>query len=269
MTVKPLAALLFSALLLTAGSAMAQYGYTVQGPQPAGMAAPQQQPVGQSYNYAYASSSPTMDPNMGMGRQTYGGAAYVGQQNYPTPQTMVAPPPMNSMLTYGQLEVDYLRTVYKDKTVNPSNGAAISLMAKLFDPVFLHFGVDMGNGTSKAFSNSYNFSTLRLGGGAFWAISDRVHLTGELGMSYAHMDKTATSVGFSEGSVYMMPGIRFLASDSFELDGHLTASSADKYDSFVFDIGGYYKLFSQMDVGLDIGLGDQSTTYRAGVRFRW
>jgi hypothetical protein len=35
------------------------------------------------------------------------------------------------------------------------------------------------------------------------------------------------------------------------------------------NLGAYYKLFSQMDIGLNAGLGDATRTYDLGVRFRW
>jgi hypothetical protein len=260
-------AVLSFALLLVAGAASAQYGYSVQGPPPAGMGVGNAPPPGTGY----APAGPSMDPNMGMAPTSYGGPAYTGQQNYP-PQQAVAPQmPTTPLLSYGQLEVDYLYTTYKDPGLHASNGASVSLMAKLFDPFFLHFAVDLGNGSTNSFSSkNYSFSTVHLGGGGYIALSDRVHLTGEVGLLYAHLDTgSGNSVGFSDGAVYMMPGIRFAATDSLELDGHLTATSSDKYDSFIFDVGGYYKLFSQMDVGLDVGFGDQSTTYKAGIRFRW
>ena len=258
MRAKHFAVILFFALFFTVATASAQYGYTVQAPPSAGGT--------QSAGPSHASADPSTDPNMGMASAGNGGPAYTGQQNSSPSQSMA----QTSLLSYGQLEVDYLHTTYKDKTINSSDGASISLMAKLFDPFFLHFGVDLGSGSSKAFlSQTYNFSTVHLGGGGFIALSDRIHLTGEVGMVYAHLDTTRNSVGFSEGAVYVMPGIRFAATDALELDGHLTATSSDRYDSFIFDVGGYYKVFSQMDVGLDVGFGDQSKIYKAGVRFRW
>jgi hypothetical protein len=261
MSAKQIAVMLSFALLFVAGAASAQYGYTVQGPQPGG--AP---PMGNSY----ATAGPSMDPNMGMATTTYGGPSYTGQQNYPPSQSIGQAVAATPLLSYGQLEADYLYTTYKDKSIQPSNGASISLMAKLFDPFFLHFGVDLGNGSATGYSSkNYSFDTIHLGFGGFIPLSERVHLTGEVGFLYAHLDSTSSSIGFSDGAVYMMPGIRFAATDSLELDGHLTATSSNKYDSFIFDVGGYYKLFSQMDVGLDVGFGDASTTYKAGVRFRW
>ena len=267
MSAKRTAVMLSFALLFFAGAASAQYGYSVQGPQPGSVvSAP---PPGTGY-YNNTPQQGTMDPNMGMAPYGSGGASYVGQQNYPPPQGAVNMAPPTPLLSYGQLEVDYIYTTYKDKSINASNGAAISLMAKLFDPFFLHFGVDLGNGSTNSYSaKSYNFSTVHLGAGGFIKLADNVHLTGEVGFVYAHVDTTSNSVGFSDGAVYMMPGVRFAATDSLEFDGHMTATSASKYDSFIFDVAGYYKLFSQMDVGLDVGFGDTSTTYKAGVRFRW
>ena len=174
------------------------------------------------------------------------------------------------MLNYGQLEIDYLRTTHDNKNLKASDGVGISLMTELFHPFYLHFGVDFSSGTDATFSaKNYDFSTITLGGGGYFAITDRFHLTGEIGFLYADLSASRSSLSFQNGAIYMKPGVRFAATDSLELDGHLTATSADKYDSFVFDVGGYYKIFAQMDLGLNIGFGDQTTAYRAGVRFRW
>lgn len=264
----------FAALLSMAGIASAQYGYSVQGPPPAGAGvggAPQYTPGYSPSSPAYAPANPTFDPNMGMGTTNYGGPAYTGQQqNYPPQPGYGAAPVSAGMLTYGQLEVDYKRTTYSDKKLAASDGVAISLMTELFHPFFLHFGADFSTGTEKSLSaKNYDMSTFTLGGGGFFAITNRLHLTGEIGFLYSNLSTSKSNLSFSDGAVYMMPGVRFAATDSLELDGHLTATSADKYDSFIFDLGGYYKIFAQMDLGLNVGFGDQSTTYKAGVRFRW
>lgn len=268
------ASLLIPALLCIAGAASAQYGYSVQGPSP-GVSpggAPQYTPPASS---PYASSGSyyqqqTFDPNMGMAAPTsYGGPSYTGQQNYPG-QPAPAASVGGGMLTYGQLEVDYLRTTHDNKSLGASDGVGISLMTQLFHPFFLHFGVDFSSGNDKTFSaKNYDFSTITLGGGGYFAITPRFHLVGEIGFLYANLDASKNSLSFSDGAVYIKPSLRFAATDSLELDGGLTATSADKYDSFVFDLGGYYKIFSQMDLGLNVGFGDQTTSYRAGVRFRW
>ena len=252
-------------LLLCAGSASAQYGYTPQGPPPGNG-------MGGAPPPTYSPSNPSFDPNMGMAPSSYGGPSYTGQPGYaaqPTaPQAMTVA--NGAMLTYGQLEVDYLRTTYDNKKIKASDGVGISLMTQLFSPFFLHFGVDFSSGTDATFSaKNYDFSTITLGGGGYFAVTNRLHLVGEVGFLYADLSSSRSSLSFSNGAVYIKPGIRFAATDSLELDGSVMATSADKYDNYVFDLGGYYKVFAQMDLGLNIGFGDQSTSYRAGVRFRW
>ena len=265
--------IMFAALLSMAGIASAQYGYNVQGPPPAGAGgAPQYNPGYSPSSPAYAPAGPTFDPNMGMGTSNYGGPAYTGQQNYP-PQQGYGPavaPIGGGMLTYGQLEVDYLRTTHTNKAVPASDGVSISLMTELMNPFFLHFGGDFSTGSEGSTkSKDYDFTRLTLGGGGHFGITNRLHFTGEIGFLYANLDSKNATKSFSDGAVYIMPGLRFAATDSLELDGHLTATSADKYDGFIFDLGGYYKVFAQMDLGLNVGFGDESTTYKAGVRFRW
>ncbi|MDB6073001.1 MAG: hypothetical protein JWO89_641 [Verrucomicrobiaceae bacterium] len=267
--------IMFAALFCMAGVASAQYGYSVQGPPPAGTGlggAPQYTGGGYSPSSPAYSQANTFDPNMGMGTASYGGPSYTGQQNYP--QQGYGPAAMSTvgggMLTYGQLEIDYMRTTHTNKAIPASDGIAVSLMTELMNPFFLHFGADFSSGSQGSTkSKDYDFTKLSLGGGGHFAITNRLHFTGEIGFLYANLDSKNASKSFSDGAVYIMPGLRFAATDSLELDGHLTATSADKYDGFIFDLGGYYKVFAQMDLGLNVGFGDESTTYKAGVRFRW
>ncbi len=205
---------------------------------------------------------------------TYGDGSYApqGVQGGYAPQgvapagAMFAP---QSMLTYGTLEGFYQYTQWKTAGIDDAHGMGLSLMAELFNPFFIHGAFTWGTGNGAALPSSYNISTVSVGGGGHLAITDRFHLMGEIGGIYASLSADKTNVSFSDGAVYISPGIRFAATESLELKLGLTATSADKYDSKVLDLGAYYKIFSQMDVGVGLTKGDETKAYKAGVRFRW
>jgi hypothetical protein len=270
--------------LLVSSSVSAQYGYAPQGAAPPA--------AGQGLPPTMAPSpQPTLmpaDPNMGMGApgsyvdaSAYGGQpgyapqpAYGGQPNY-----MAQPgyAPMGSavggsMLTYGQFEAQYNYTDFDSEGVDPANGIGLSLMAELFNPFFLHAAFNWGVGSGADDStedNSYNFRTVSVGGGAHFDITPRLHLVGEVGGIYSSLNADKNSLSFTDGALYIHPYFRFAATNKLELKSGILITSADDYDSYVFDIGGYYQLFSKMDLGLGADIGDQSKNYHLGVRFRW
>lgn len=173
------------------------------------------------------------------------------------------------MLTYGQLEGVYKYTDFKSNGLDAAHGLGLSLSAELFRPLYLKGSFDWASGNGKGLKTNYDFVSVSLGGGAYFALTDRFHLFAEVGGNYANLTAEKSSLEFSDGSIYITPGLRFAATDSLELDLSMTASSADDYDSKSVDVAGYYRLFSAMDVGLGTGFGDETRTYFAGIRFRW
>jgi hypothetical protein len=49
----------------------------------------------------------------------------------------------------------------------------------------------------------------------------------------------------------------------------VTVSSADKYDSKVLDLSGYFRVMPKVDVGIGADFGDTTRGFRGNVRFRW
>ncbi len=284
MSTSSLAKVLCGLVLLVSSGAYAQFGYTPQGsvPPAVGQGLP---PMGTPQGTLMPS-----DPNMGMGMgapgtyvdpMTYGGQpSYQPQPNYPTQSNYMGQPgfaPMGGivsggMLTYGQLEVDYNYTDFDNEEVDPASGVGLSIMAELFKPFFLRGGFNWGIGSGSddtLTGNSYNFRTVSVGGGAYLAVTQRFHIVGELGGIYSSLNADKNSLSFTDGAIYIHPQLRIAATDKLELKAGVLITSADNYDSRVFDIGSYYRLFTQMDVGLGADIGDQSKNYHLGVRFRW
>jgi hypothetical protein len=246
-------------VLLVAGKVSAQYGYV-----------PQSIPgAGAGVAPAPATGS-LMDPNLGMGggsayaMPNYGAPAYGGQQMYGAMTGATG----SSLLTYGQLEVSYSRTTFEDKAIKATNGVQIGLMAELFKPFFIHADFSWG-ASSASSSTKFDFSKVTIGGGGYIPFSPRFHLVGEVGGIYSSLSASKSSLSFSDGALYINPYLRFAAADDFELRAGVVATSADNYDSRIVTLGAYYRLFSQMDVGLNAGFGDATNTYDLGIRFRW
>ena len=256
-------------ILTISASAYGQYGYVPQGAPPAGaglMPGPGGAQVMDPYMGmapAQSQMSPAMSPGVPMAPTTamYGGPAYAPQQAYNAPSG-------SSLLSYGQLEAQYRMTSFKKSSIEDSSGIEVGLMAQLFNPFFIHATVDWASaGGSK--SKSYDFSTITVGMGGYFALSVRFHVVAEVGGLYSSLSPNKESVSFSDGAIYVNPSIRFAATNDLELQAGLTLTSADNYDSSTFDLGGYYRLFSQMDIGLGASFGDVTNNYHLGVRFRW
>jgi hypothetical protein len=175
----------------------------------------------------------------------------------------------SSLLSYGLLEGFYQYTTFEDDALDPAHGIGLSLSAELFKPFYVRGGFSWGSGSGEALTENYDVSTVQLGAGAYFAVAERFHIVGEVGGIYSSVNASRSSLGFSDGALYIKPGMRFAPTDSLELNAGLTLTSADNYNTQVVDLNAFYRLFTQMDVGLGAGIGDAQTGYRAGVRFRW
>lgn len=260
-------------LLFSAGSCFAQFGYVTQTPS-AGAGVAQQ--AGYSADpYTVAGGGGVGYANQGYVTQQQGYATqgYVNQgyANQGYTSAFGAPAAAaGGMLTYGQLEIEYAYNTFKDKTVDPSSGIGLGLMAQLFNPFFLHGKFNWASTTSSGSSkNSYDFSTVSIGGGVYFPITPQIHLVGEVGGLYSSLSANKSSLSFSDGAFYVNPYLRIAASELLELDVGVLMTSANNYNARVLELGGYYKMFSSMDMGLGADFGDQGNTYHLGVRFRW
>lgn len=222
----------------------------------------------------------TMDPNAGASTpmtSNYGTANYSGYGGgaVPPPQQQALGPAAgvsgaNSMLTYGQLQGFYRYTNFDVDELNGAHGLGLSLSAELFRPFYVKGAFNWATAsTADDDDDSYDFAEASLGAGAYFAITDRFHLFAEVGGTYASLSGDKSSIEFSEGALYVTPGLRFAATESLELDFSVTATSADDYDAYTVDLAGYYRLFSSMDIGVGTGIGDATQNYFAGIRFRW
>jgi hypothetical protein len=54
-----------------------------------------------------------------------------------------------------------------------------------------------------------------------------------------------------------------------EFQAGVTVTSSDSFDTVIFDLAGYFRIFSQLDLGLNVDLGDEFTGFTGGIRFRW
>ncbi len=260
--------LLFISLVSTFWSlpALAQYGYTPPVPPTPPTMPTAPQPQYQAYPGSVPDAGAGMDT--GYAAPTYGSPTYGGysQQPLPPPQAAIG----HDIMSYGYLEGYYKYTSFKESSLDPASGLGVALSAELFKPLYVKGGFEWasGNGGSKE-NGGFDFSSVSLGAGAYIPITGRFHIMCEVGGAYYKLDAEKDSVSFSDGAIYVHPGIKVAATQSLELEGGLLFTSSDHYDSILFNVGAYWRLFSALDLKLGADFGDASTGWKAGLRVRW
>jgi len=264
-----------------------QYGYPAAG---AGLGAPPvpptppTPPAGYGTTGGYAGMSPTLSaPSMG---SPYAGptmadpyAGYGYQQPAQTnswgstvQQSMGGSGP--SMLNYQYAEAFYRYVSPKDSDYNGSHGLGVALVMPLPTIFFLKGSFTWGSGsgekTARAAANAdYDLSTITVGGGAYMAITQKLHFVGEVGLVYANFQADGVNKSYTDGGIYVRPSLRYQVLDWMEVQAGVTVSSTDDYDSKVFDVLGYFRVFPMFDLNIGADFGDVTRGFRAGGRLRW
>lgn len=228
-----------------------------------------------------APSLPPPAPNSGYGSPSFVSQPAAPNYGYGTQQ----PAPANtwagstignsmSMLSYNYIDAGYRYIDPKGNSFDGSHGLGATVSFALFQPFFVKAGLNWtsgsGGNTVKAASNAnYSLSTISIAGGVYMPITQKLHFVGEVGLVYANLDATSSSLSYTEAGVYVRPSLRYQALDFLELQGGVTVSSTSNYDSKLIDLGAYLRLMPQLDFNLGADFGDESRTMRAGVRLRW
>ncbi|HEY1082563.1 MAG TPA: hypothetical protein VGE29_09895, partial [Prosthecobacter sp.] len=218
-------------------------------------------------------AGPTMmDPNPPV--QNYGGYGY--QQQAPTNAWGGVQQSMNgsNMLSYRYIEATYRYVDPRGGDLDGSHGLGVTLSIDLPTIFFVKgsFNWSSGSGTKNvrgAADADYDLSVITIGGGAYVAITDRLHFVGEIGLVYANLSSSGRNISYTDGGIYVRPSLRYQMVDWLELQAGVTVSSANDYDSKVVDFGAYFRVFPQMDMNVGMDLGDETRTLRAGARLRW
>lgn len=179
-----------------------------------------------------------------------------------------------SMLNYQYAEAFYRFTDPKDKEMNGSHGLGVSLVMPLPTIFFLKGSFTWGSGsgerTAKAAANAdYDISTITIGGGAYMPITQKLHFVGEVGLVYANFQADGINKSYTDGGLYVRPSLRYQVVEWMELQAGVSVASTDDYDSKVFDVGGYFRVFPMFDLNVGADFGDVSRGFRAGGRLRW
>ncbi len=186
-------------------------------------------------------------------------------------QSMGAGP---SMLNYKYVEAFYKYTDPKETGMNGSHGLGIALVMDLPTIFFLKgtFAWNSGSGerSAKAAANAdYDLSTITIGGGAYMAITPKLHFVAEAGIVYANFQADGVNKSYTDGGIYVRPSLRYQVLERVELQAGVTVASTDDYDSKILDVGGYFRVFPMFDLNLGADFGDQNRSFRAGGRLRW
>ncbi len=242
---------------------------------------------------AYPNSMPPAYPTPGvsappMYTDPYASAPTPGPVSSYAPQGTGAynPPPTSSasygaktgpdMINFNNLEVFYRYVDPKQRDLDGAHTIGGALTVALFNPLYLKFGASWGSGpggsgnAGGAAKADYDFASIQAGAGFHTSlITDRLTFVAEAGLSYTSLRAKDSSVSFSDGAIYVRPGLRFTPFDWMEVQGGVTVSSADKYDSKVLDITTYFRVLPMFDVGVGADFGDVTRAFRTTLRLRW
>lgn len=178
------------------------------------------------------------------------------------------------LLNYSYIEAGYRFIDPKIEGANGSHGLGVALVMDLPTIFFLKgsFNWTSGSGdrtTRGAANANYKLSTITIGGGAYMAITQKLHFVGEIGLVYANFDADGLNKSYTDGGIYVRPSLRYQVVDWLELQAGVTVSSTSDYDSKVLDFGGYFRVMPQVDLNLGADFGDVNRTFKAGARLRW
>lgn len=252
------------------------YGYSAQPPAGAGLYG----------NTGYNAVSPTLpSPTMS---SPYAGPTMMNPTPPPAPGTYDYQQPVttnawggmqqsmtgSNMLNYRYVEAGYRYVDPSGGELNGSHGLGVVLSIDLPTVFFVKgsFNWSSGSGTKNvrgAANADYDLSVITIGGGAYMAITPKLHFVGEVGLVYANLSSSGNNISYTDGGIYVRPSLRYQMVDWLELQAGVTVSSASDYDSKVIDFGAYFRVFPQMDLNLGMDLGDETRTMRAGARLRW
>lgn len=180
------------------------------------------------------------------------------------------------MVNFNNVEVFYRYVDPKEGNLDGAHTIGGALTVALFNPLYLKFGASWGSGSGGAgnvggaVDADYDFASIQLGAGFHTAlIHDRLTFVAEAGLNYASLRAKDSSLSFSDGSIYVRPALRFTPMDWLEVQAGVTVSSADKYDSKVLDLTGYFRVLPMFDIGVGADFGDATRAFRTSLRLRW
>ncbi|NKB98991.1 MAG: outer membrane beta-barrel protein [Pseudomonadales bacterium] len=166
------------------------------------------------------------------------------------------------------LSYNYIDAVYVDSEIDDGldidgDGIAVAGSVAIGESTFLHAGY----GTLE-FDGGVDLDQWTVGFGAHAPIADNVDIVGRLGYVDAKLD---TPFGDADDDGYSVGiGLRGKLSESFELEGGVSyVDLDDSGDDTSFNLGARYYLTENFALGAGVNLGDDVTTWNAGVRFQF
>lgn len=180
------------------------------------------------------------------------------------------------MVNFDNIELFYRYVDPKQKDLDGAHTIGGALTIALFNPLYLKFGASWGSGpggagnVAGATKADYDFATIQAGAGFHTPlINKRLTFVAEAGLTYASLRAKDNALSFSDGAIYVRPALRFTPLDFMEVQAGVTVSSADKYDSKIFDLSTYFRVLPMFDVGVGFDLGDTTRAFRTALRLRW
>jgi len=220
-------------------------------------------------NSPYAGQT-MMDPSAPPPPGSYGFQQPATQNSWGMQQSMTG----SNLLNYRYLEAGYRYVDPSGGELDGSHGLGLTLSMDLPTIFFIKgsFNWSSGSGTKNvkgAANADYDLSVITVGGGAYMAITPKLHFVGEIGLVYANLSSSGGNISYTDGGIYIRPSLRYQLVDWLELQAGVTVGSTSDYDSKIIDFGAYFRIFPQVDMNLGMDIGDENRTIRAGARMRW
>ena len=181
-----------------------------------------------------------------------------------------------NLVNFNNVELIYRYVDPKNSNLDGAHTIGGALTVALFNPLYLKFGASWGSGPGGsgnlggAAKADYDFASIQAGAGFHTSlINERLTFVAEAGLNYTSLKVKDSSLSFSDGSIYVRPALRFTPLDWLELQGGVTVSSADKYDSKVLDLSAYFRVLPMFDIGVGADFGDTTRAFRTALRLRW
>jgi hypothetical protein len=173
------------------------------------------------------------------------------------------------ILNYNNISLGYRYMSLDEDALPGANGLTVDLMVEVTRHLFLRPRFTWVASNSKGNDRDYDFTQVSLGAGGYFPITSWLHLMGEGGFVYGKRDGRRARFDFDETALFVRPAVRVRPLPFLELQSGFTFTSADEFDSSIWDVQAFFRLLSQLDLGVAMDFGDMATGFTGGLRFRW
>jgi hypothetical protein len=172
----------------------------------------------------------------------------------------------HAQLSYNTMNLNYIHGVSNIDGVDGLDGGSLEFSYSPIKHLFLTAGAGMMT-VDTVFGDIDGYALGGSVGGYLPLGSEKLHLAGELGVSFNDLDTPGNSRG--DVGIHVSPYLRWAPMDALELRVGVAYSSIDESDEFTGILDGYAEIFESVDLHGGLSFGSDITEISAGVRLRF